>query len=280
MGSAGQLSDGVGAQLAAFGPYFAVELHAAGEAPGSPWRSLAELLTPEVMAGRVDAVRRSLAGGRSVDEVELRVAASVTHLGLLARLLSPRVGAAALGVLLPSDLADDRWQPTLNSAFPLSLAAPPALPASTSGGMLGAANHAVPAAMQDWPPFGTSGTGRWRELPEHARMAWAQALLAGVATPLRDAIDAVVDVSPRVTAGNLASALDGITRAAGAHGRVDPDVYACVTGLLRTHTLADTWTGAVATDRFRRRSCCLIYRVTGPATPATTCGDCVLRLPA
>jgi hypothetical protein len=46
---------------------------------------------PRILRDRVAAVRARLAatGGQAPEAVELRVAASVTHLGLLARLVSP-----------------------------------------------------------------------------------------------------------------------------------------------------------------------------------------------
>ena len=51
-----------------------------------------------MLAGRVAQVRAALAQGgqSSVDDVPLRVAASVMHLGLMARLLSPVLAEATL----------------------------------------------------------------------------------------------------------------------------------------------------------------------------------------
>ena len=111
--------------LAVLGPYFAAEVHAPGSAPGAPWRPMAELLDdPDVSAGRVDAVRTYLASAGQVpaEAIPLRVAASVTHLGLVARTLSPVFASAVLGRPLPPvGLRDLYWQPTLGSMFALSM---------------------------------------------------------------------------------------------------------------------------------------------------------------
>jgi hypothetical protein len=77
-----------------------------------------------VLAERVEAVRAFLAAGteQETSAVELRVAASVVHLGLVARVLSPLLALAVLherrGDILAADLW---WQPTLGSMFPLSV---------------------------------------------------------------------------------------------------------------------------------------------------------------
>ncbi|NUR27466.1 MAG: hypothetical protein HOV83_16750, partial [Catenulispora sp.] len=115
----------VSAQLAALGPYFAVEFHDPSQKPESPWRSMAELIDDSaVLEDRVAAVRVFLASGtgQDADAVELRVAASVVHLGLVARVLSPLFALAVeyrwCGSIGATDL---RWQPGLASTFPLSM---------------------------------------------------------------------------------------------------------------------------------------------------------------
>jgi len=86
---------------------------------------MAELLDdPDVAAGRVDAVRTYLATAGQVptESIPLRVAASVTHLGLVARTLSPVFALAVMGRPLPPvGLRDLYWQPTLGSMFALSI---------------------------------------------------------------------------------------------------------------------------------------------------------------
>ncbi len=74
-----------------------------------------------VLAERVASVRAALAasGGRPAEAVELRVAASVAHLGLVARVVSPLLGLAALHRLpsRPPTLDDLRWHSALGGAF-------------------------------------------------------------------------------------------------------------------------------------------------------------------
>lgn len=82
------------------------------------------------------------------------------------------------------------------------------------------------------------------------------------------AATAEFSVSRRVLWGNVASALNG---AASVIGGVRPDLapraFAVVDELSRGH-------GVRRDGRFRRRSCCLIYRAAGRSA---VCGDCVLR---
>ena len=87
-------------ELAALGPYFAVDVHRPGSPLRPPWRPLGELTgSPDTLAGRISEVRERLAAaaGCPATAVEFRVAASIAQLGLCARLLSP-----ALPLALPS----------------------------------------------------------------------------------------------------------------------------------------------------------------------------------
>ncbi|NUR59245.1 MAG: hypothetical protein HOV87_11325 [Catenulispora sp.] len=115
----------VSEQLAVLGPYFAAEFHDASQEPETSWRSLADLVgEPAAMQERVAGVRAFLAAGtrQPTEAVELRVAASVMHLGLVARVVSPlfalAVGHGWRGSVRSADL---RWQPGLASTFPLSI---------------------------------------------------------------------------------------------------------------------------------------------------------------
>ncbi len=114
----------VSAQLAALGPFFAAEFHPPGDPPGG-WRPMGELLDdPGVLDGRVAAVRAFLAAGtgQDPDSVELRVAASLVHLGLVARVTAPLFGMTLLHGRAPAlRIRELRWQPTLGGMFPLSL---------------------------------------------------------------------------------------------------------------------------------------------------------------
>ena len=78
-------------QLAAFGPYFAVDRPDSSD--DASWRPLSVLLdSPAALTERVLAVRAALGGER----VEVRTAVSVAQLGLVARLISPMIGVAVL----------------------------------------------------------------------------------------------------------------------------------------------------------------------------------------
>jgi len=118
------MTDGLDA-LGVFGPFFAVQTHAEGERAAGAWRPVGELLDDEqVLADRISAVRRVLAtsAGARPEDIERRVAGSVMHLGVAARLISPVLGYAALtGRVLAFDPTDWWWQPETGGAFPLSV---------------------------------------------------------------------------------------------------------------------------------------------------------------
>ncbi len=220
-------------QVAALGPFFAFETHDDGPAVPEPWRPMAELVRdPGVLRARVDSVRAYLAAGsgRPPEAVELRVAASVTHLGLVARLVSPALALTALyGVPPALDLDRVRWQPALGGAFPLSLP---------------------------------------RQSPA------APGLLDGAVRELVDAV-ARLSVPPRVLWGNVASAVNGAASAVAASAPARQARVREAAGLLLGQPrLRDTHTRS-ANGRFRRRSCCLIYRA-APNAAGGLCGDCVL----
>jgi hypothetical protein len=216
--------------LAGLGPFFAVDVHDPGTVPVPPWRPLRELVDDRRrLDERVSAVRRSLARGadRPVSEVGLRVAASVAHLGLVARLVAPAVGAAATGTTAV-DLGDAWWQDRLGGPFPLSVA-------------LGVDRRA--------------------------------GLDLGPVAVLTEAVAAAYPVGGRVLWGNVASAVNSAARLT---GRARPDLAAVVRGLA-DEVLADSRVegGRLGSGPgFRRRSCCLIYRVYG--SRRSVCGDCVL----
>ncbi|WP_078316265.1 (2Fe-2S)-binding protein [Mycobacterium sp. D16Q16] len=112
-------------ELSAFGPFFTVEAHDAGEVPVHPWRPMAELADgSSALADRIDSVRVSLAARMAISpaDIDPRVAASVAHLGLVARILAPTVAAATCGELrISQDLRELWWQDALGGPFPLSV---------------------------------------------------------------------------------------------------------------------------------------------------------------
>lgn len=235
------------AELDGLGAYFAVATHDPRSAIAAPWLPLEELTgSAPMLRDRIAAVRSALAvaGGREPQAVEFRVAASVTHLGVTARLISPALGVAVVsGALLR--VAAAWWQPALGGAFPLSL----------------------PAGSAYWPGAGRDdGDALAAGLWEHV-----------VNGPVRAVTDtaAAMSVPTAVLWGNVASAVNGAaSMIATARPGLAARAQAVSAALLRRPPLAGTSTGAPVTG-FRRRSCCLIYRVSSGSGPAF-CGDCIL----
>ena len=243
------------ADLAALGPYFAVDVHRPGAPPRPPWQPLGDLVSsPDALAGRIGEVRERLAAaaGWPPGNVEFRVAASIAQLGLCARLLSPALGAAAAGRALPVDIAQARWVPSLGGPFRLSL--PDTI--LEAGAVPG-------SAVSDSAVPDSAASGR----------AATAGLLAGPIAQIVRAVQAMA-VSPQVLWGNVASAVNG---AATMIAAARPDLAAPAAGaaaaLLGQPVLAGTYQGRPLAG-FRRRNCCLIYRLS-PSAPAY-CGDCVL----
>ncbi|MEU0673553.1 (2Fe-2S)-binding protein [Streptomyces sp. NPDC006172] len=179
---------------------------------------------------------------RALRAPETRIAASVAHQGLAARLWSVALGCAALYGALPD----------------------------------------LDARLLRWDPDGSAPDDLF--LPEvHARpgdaASLAAAVLHGHLEPLSAALRARCPVAPGLLRGNAASALAGAGRQldawARAHGRDDVAARGCaLTVELLAHPLlagAGTLTGAA----FRRRSCCLYYRV----PQGGVCGDCCFTRP-
>lgn len=83
-----------------------------------------------------------------------------------------------------------------------------------------------------------------------------------------------VKLAPALLAGNIASALVGASRALlTARPGLRGPIVEVTNSLLDTGTLAGSGAVTGALLDFRRRSCCLFYRVPG----GSVCGDCVLR---
>lgn len=227
--------------VATIGPFFAAEGHLAKNGPRAPWRRMAELVEDaDCLTARIHGVREALAEsvGRSPDTVELRVAASVAQLGLVARLLSPVLGAALTARVVPDVTLDAVWwQPVLGRPFPLSLPLP--------------------------------GTGEERA---------TRAVVDGPVSELTEAVAATVSVSRRVLWGNVASAINSaVTLVTAARAELSYRAETLAATLLEEPPLRGTASvGVTPGSRFRRHSCCLIYRV-APDAAGAVCGDCVLR---
>ncbi|MFJ6516908.1 IucA/IucC family C-terminal-domain containing protein [Streptomyces filamentosus] len=223
--------DGTAAPL---GGFFA--LRTAPPPAGGDHRPLARLYAGDdaPLRARVDLVAGRL--GTS----ERRVAASVAHLGLAARLWSTALGPAVLYGRFPAlDPADLHWD-------------------------------GVPSAPDDlwWAGRDTrpATVAALREAVQEAHLVPLHAALA------RDG-----RISSRLLWGNAGSALAGalreLTRRARAHGdaRAADRAAALVRGLLDHPDLARTLSGPA----LRRTTCCLYYR--GPS--GGLCGDCVFDHP-
>jgi len=218
--------------LSALGPFFAVETHVRGELKPPPWQPMTALMGGSgALPARIDAVRTALAqrAGRQPADVEIRVAASVAHLGLIARLLAPAVGVITLGYTpAPLSLDDLWWQNELGGPYPLSITQGSTIQAPGAG----LAVEAITAAIAE--RYAVSRRVLWGNVGSAANSA-AQ-LIAATRPDLARAARAVADAllaDPRIEGGALRA-------------------------------------GPV----FRRRSCCLIYRLAQDR--AAVCGDCVL----
>ncbi|GAA1502143.1 (2Fe-2S)-binding protein [Streptomyces albidochromogenes] len=224
------------AEVASVGGFFALRT-------GTPDRG-AHVPLARIYAGdtapltfRVDKVAARLAAP------ERRVAASVAHLGLAARLWSLALGPAALYGEFP-DLppAGLRWDADLASPHDLWLTAPP---------------RPLPATAE-----------RVREVVQYGHLA-----------PLADALCRDGRISHALLRGNAGSALAGAARELHAWGRANgrPEVgeraLALAAELFRDPDLRAT--GTLDGASFRRRSCCLYYR----CPSGGLCGDCAFERP-
>jgi hypothetical protein len=242
------------------GPYFAVEAWV----PGGGWRPVRELAAdPAVLADRVAYARADIAGRADITPAEVteRVAASIVFLGLAARLVSPSLGAAVLGGVVPSLTLDNLWWRPVDGG-PMPLAAGPVI-----GRAIGGAAGGERA--------GSAGGGDWLD---GAAGALSRGCVRGLVEPVADAFRELFRVSPLILRGNIASALAG---AAGMLAGGFPD-RAETAGQLTGRILdlpplrgSGEFVQPDASNPRRflvRRSCCLYYRVPGGGF----CGDCVL----
>ncbi|WP_217240084.1 IucA/IucC family C-terminal-domain containing protein [Streptomyces sp. AC555_RSS877] len=228
------------AALRPLGGFFA--LHTAGAPHASP-PTLACLYERDSWDVYDDSMTfRVRKVGAALRAPESRIAASVAQQGLAARLWSVALGCAALYGRVP-DL-DPR--------------------------------------LLHWDPDGSAPDDLWlsavRPLPADAKTL-ADVVLHAHLQPVTDILHARYRVAEGLLWGNAASALAGAARQldgwARRHGRTDVAATARArTAELLAHPLlagAGTLTGTA----FRRRSCCLYYRV--PA--GGVCGDCCFTRP-
>lgn len=249
------------AVVAELGPFFAVATGPTGPTapPGQPATS--GPTAPSGLAGPPGLrpvrdlytdpgpLRARLAHVRTVLGSDARTAASITFQGLAARVLSAPLAAAMLCDTVPLLTPDAlHFAVTDDKPWPLWCADPDAV--------------AVPD-------------------PDDAARTLADLLLAPHLEPLVAAVRAQVGVAPRLLWGNVASSVAAGKRLVTAHRpEAAQRAAAIVARLLDTGPLRDAgvFLPPRAPDRvwtFRRRSCCLYYRVPGGGL----CGDCALDEP-
>lgn len=255
MDPAAARAEAVLADVAGIGPFFAVATgpaDAAGPTDSAdpadpPWRPLRELhADPAPLRAHLARVGAVLGAGD-------RVAASIAFQGLAARLVAPPFAAAVLHGAVPRFTTGTLlWRPAASGPWPLR-----------------------------WTP------GRLDDVPDAAAPAALARLLDDLLAPLVAVVRAQAAVGGRVLWGGAGASVGSARRLVvaarpGAAGRA----AALAAELLRTGPFAGSaaflpprppdlgWT-------FRRRTCCLYYRVPGGGL----CEDCVLhsapaRLPA
>jgi len=233
--------------LAALEPLGGFFVLRTGGAPQGPLPTLARAYgnqSPDAESGaRADPITfRVEKVARSLHAPELRIAASVAQQGLAARLWSVTLGCAALYDRIPD----------------------------------------LDPALLHWDPDAAAPDDLWlsgvRALPAHASSV-ADTVLHGHLEPLAAALRARHRIAAGLLWGNAASALAGAARQleqwAVRHGRTgDAARTRVLTAQLLAHPLLSA-TGTLTGTAFRRRSCCLYYRVPGGGV----CGDCCFLRP-
>lgn len=240
--------------LAMLGEFFTVHTHPLASPVVAPWHPMSELAEDAtILRDRVAAVRAHLAAaGQVTGAIPIRVAASVTQLGLVARLISPMLAITVITAEVPTlNLQDTRWQRALGGPFPLSLPAP---------------------SLTDIDRSGTGNRTTWE--PQQLATVFARSIVDGSIGEVVNATR-LLSVSTRVLWGNVASAVNS---AASTIATSRPGWAARtrdVTRLLLSQPPLRGTNTRGADGTFRRRNCCLIYRAASQA-PRSVCGDCIL----
>jgi hypothetical protein len=222
---------------AGLGPYFTWERW-----DGDPgWRPLADLLDADVLAERVETGRLALArmSGLSREQIGEREVASITFLGLAARLLSRPLAAAATGSALPApDPSRMWWRPVAGGPVPIAYDGPAAAAGAT-------ALHTT---------------------------------IHGLVEPILQAFHRRFALSTQVLWGNVSSALGGAAGMIAEHAPAHAERAAAVVDQALTRPPLAGTASLIRPDHERarwflvRNNCCLYYRIPGGGT----CGDCVL----
>jgi ferric iron reductase protein FhuF len=230
-------------EAAGLGPYFRLLFD-----PDDRWTAFSDFVAD---GGRVateiaaERQRFATAAGAQEAAVEPRVAASLWHLGVAARLVSPALGAAALSGWVPQ-LDALRWRHE---------------PASEPNRLAIRADDVTGTEVSD---------------TDSAAAAMHAGVVDGVLTPLTDTVAEIGSVSEHLLWGNVWSAFAGAaTVIANERPHAGQEAASIVRTLVSTtrQPLAGRYDAA---GRFRRETCCLYYRL----PRGGLCGDCVLhRIP-
>ncbi|WP_322621345.1 (2Fe-2S)-binding protein [Streptomyces acidicola] len=227
--------------LRALGGFFALRT---GEPPNGPLPTLAQAYTARHTGGDEErfGARADPLGFRvrkvadSVRTPEARVAASLTHQGLVARLWAVALGSAALYDHVPD----------------------------------------LDPALLRWDPDGAAPDELWlTEVRARPADAIGEVVREGHLAPLAAALRERFRMSERLLRGNAGSALMGALRqlerwsAAGGRPDVRDRARGLAADLLAHPGLSDTLDPAT----LRRRSCCLYYRVPGGGLCGDCCFD-------
>ncbi|KPH20757.1 hypothetical protein AN948_05195 [Rhodococcus sp. ADH] len=222
--------------MSEFGEYFVLKID-----DGPVWRPLPELLESATLRKLIAQTRLTMAQMSKCDPtcVPAAAAASSLQISMVARLLSPAIGATLAFGSTPSPSGTDlpRWQ---------------------------LKGHSVEFSYQviDWH----SGTSA-----HESAIRISDSILNGVITPINTGFLASSSMSHKVLRGNVASAANGaVTVLAMTRPDLEPAGRELVRELLNTPMLKEA--GAFTDSGFRRHNCCLFYRVPGGGL----CGDCIL----
>lgn len=223
-----------------FGPFFALDLlteSADSSTAASGWVPVTDLVAdPDRLTGRVRATQVALSTYQTADlegDAAWRVAASVTQLGVSARLIAVALALTVDDTGLPP-LERLVFQDRLGGPYPLALTVAVEAPA---------APDAWPSVVLEW------------------------------AGPVTRATVARHGLSPRVAWGNVASAVAGAAKMIAAADRAAGERARVLAGQALGLPELDGAGSSDADGVFRRRSCCLIYRL---YEDPMFCVDCVL----
>jgi hypothetical protein len=226
-------------QVRELGGFFVLET----AVPNRSWLPMRSLIDGSSgLSAHIDRTAAALAArtGTTAEEIERRVAASIMQQGLMARLLSPPIASAVLAGWVPRmQLSRMWWQPDGPGPIPMTLP----------------------------DPHAREGESTHELAPLVSLLVIEEAVV-----PLVTEVERETQLSSKISWGNVASAVVGATSVL---ARRRPDLAGAAVSLcrelLRSKHLADAG-DFEPTGQFRRRSCCLYYRLPNGGL----CGDCVL----